>query len=269
MNPLIIRIKFLTVCICLMGVNCSLAEEIVILGNGYKIPKIYLEEGEPRGILIDIADYVDQQMEEYTFKFQLYPWPRAYQGALRERGGIIGLSKTRERLAVFDYSDPVFYDDVIIVVKRGREFSFNTITDLENKVVGIGRGGSFGDDFEQGKRAGLFIVEEDNGPISRLRKVLAGRLDCALLSPGISSFYQLAAQDDILSKRIDDFVILPKPFKRDPNFLGFKKSLKMQPFLQEFNQVLKTGYENGIIQRIIDKHYLIKNNPNLLDKAQQ
>ena len=52
----------------------------------------------------------------------------------------------------------------------------------------------------------------------------------------------------------EEFVILPMPFYRDPNYLGFLKTMNMQGFLQEFNKVLEIGYESGEIQKIID-HY--------------
>lgn len=228
--------------------------EITILGNDYKIPKIYNENGVPKGILVDIARYIDNRMDNYAFNIELYPWARAYRYAVEGKGGIIGLSKTKERLNIFDYSDVVYYDDVIIVVLKGSEFPFAAMEDLKKKKIGIGRGGSFGDDYERAKKSGLFEVVEDSGPVARLKMLLKKRIDCALISPGKYALYQTIEQDDILLRSIEEFTILPKPFKRDPNFLGFSKKMGMQGFLKKFNAAVKHGYEIGAIQKIIDKY---------------
>ena len=232
----------------------AFGDEITILGNNYKIPKIYEEHDTPRGILVDITNYIDGQMKDYTFNISLYPWMRAYKMALRSKGGLIGLSKTQERLEIFDYSDVVYFDEVIIVVMKGHEFDFENIEDLKDKIIGIGRGGSFGDEYEKAKKEGLFKVEEDNGPVLRLRELLAKRIDCALISPGIFALNETIKKHKSLMNNKAEFVVLSKPFMRDPNFLGFHKKMAMQGFLKEFNAALKQGYETGEINRIIDKY---------------
>ncbi len=230
------------------------SEEITILGNDYKIPKIYKENGYPKGILVDIAEYIDMHMKNYSFNIKLYPWARAYNMAVNAEGGIIGLSKTEERLKIFDYSDVIYFDEVIIVVMKGSEFNFEDIADLKGKTIGIGRGGSFGDEYEEAKKEGLFNVEQDDGPVIRLKMLLDNRIDCALISPGKYAFYETLRKDKHLMEMKDEFIILSKPFKRDPNYLGFPKKMKMQDFLNEFNNILQQGYENGDIQKLIDNY---------------
>lgn len=233
----------------------AFGSEITILGNNYKVPKIYEENSVPKGILVDIINYIDDQMENHTFTIELYPWMRAYKMALNAKGGIIGLSKTSERTELFDYSDVIYYDEVIIVVLKSQVFDFNTLEDLKGKTLGIGRGGSFGDEYEKAKKEGLFDVKEDNGPVPRLRELQAQRIDCALISPGERAFNEIINQHKSLMENKEKFIILPKPFKRDPNFLGFSKTLKMQDFLKEFNKVLKQGHETGKIKTIIDTYH--------------
>lgn len=229
-------------------------EEITILGNDYSPPKISMEDKRPARILTDIMKYLDQQMPDYTFKIELYPWARAYENAIEGKGGIIGLSMTAERLKIFDYSEPVYYDEVVIVVLKGQEFSFERIEDLKGKTIGIGRGGSFGEEYENAKQAGLFKTEEDNGPVMRLKKLLAQRMDCAFINPGEAALHYTLRQDQELLQRKDEFIVLPMPFKRDPNYLGFSKEMGMSHFLHAFNEELKKAYESGAIQKIIDQY---------------
>lgn len=229
------------------------AETILINGNNNKAPKIYTDNGAPAGILVDILQYV-QKHTEAGFDIKLYPWARAYKNAVAGKGAIIGLSKTSERLKIFDYSEPVYYDEVIIVTKKGSEFAYTDFHDLKGKTVGIGRGGSFGDDFEKGKDQGVFTVSEDSGPGPRLKKLLAGRIDCALLSPGKFAFYQTVAQEKSLHGKEGEFSILDTPLKKDPNYLGFAKSMDKSAYLESFNAAIKKGYESGDIPKIIEQY---------------
>ena len=227
-------------------------EKIVIIGNHDHSPKVYMEDNKANGILIDIMKYVDQN-SLHTFEYKLYPWKRAYENALNSKGGIIGLSMNSERLKTFDYSDVMFYDDLRLVVLKGHEFPFNNIKDLKGKIVGVQLGASYGEAFEKAKNS-IFIVDGDKSGQQRLKKLLSKRIDVALISPGKMGLNSVIIQSPELLKRKDEFVILDKPFKRDPNFLGFKKTMNMEGFIQEFNKVLKKGHESGAIQKIIDNY---------------
>lgn len=229
-------------------------ERVVIFGNDYKIPKIYKEDGEAKGILVEIAREVDGRMPGHAFNIRLFPWARAYQNARHARGGIIGLSKTSEREAIFDYSDVIYYDKVVIVTLREKAFDYREVMDLKGKTVGIGRGGSFGDEYERARGAGIFRVEEDSGPVIRLKKLFKGRIDCALISPGRFALNQTVRQDPLLSENRDRFIILPQPFKQDPNYLGFAKSMQMGGFLDAFNDALKAAKASGAVAEIIDRY---------------
>ena len=136
---------------------------------------------------------------------------------------------------------------------KGHQFPFKAIDDLAEKIVGVRRGSSYGDEFERGKK-GIFTVEEDGNAHQRLRKLLKRRIDVALIGPGKTGLNQVLHDDSKLFEFRDEFVVLEKPFGRDPNYLGFAKTMKMQAFLKEFNKILKKGYANGNIQQIIDAY---------------
>lgn len=240
--------------LCLLFCGAAQPQELLIVGNNYSVPKIYSEAEEPRGMLVDILRYADSAMPRHRFTLHLYPWARAYRMAERGQAGIVGLSWTAERQQIFDYSEPLFYDEVLVVVRHGEEFAFGGIDDLAGRRVGIGAGGSFGEEFEQARQRGLFEVDEDNGPVSRLKKLLAGRIDAALINPGLAGLKRAIAQDPQLVEHADDIRTLPQPLKRDANHLGFHKHLAMGAFLEEFNAVIRQGYENGDIPRLLERY---------------
>jgi len=241
----------LGIIISLSGSVC-IGNEILILGNEYKPPKIYLKNGKPKGILVEIMKYIEQETK-CSFNIDLFPWNRSYNMAKIGMGGIIGLSMNQERLKIFDYSDIMFYDDMMIVVLKKNEFLFNKLENLKGKRIGARRGSRYGDEFEYGRK-NIFKVDEDSNAIQRLKKLLRGRIDAALIGPGKAGVNQIINADDELHEKKEEFVLLPKPFKRDPNYLGFAKSMNMKPFLKEFNRALKKGQEDGIIQDIVKKH---------------
>ena len=244
----------LLILVCLFLCSTAQARDLLIVGNNYSVPKIYAEAGQPQGMLVDILRYADAAMPEHNIVVHLYPWARAYWMAESGQAGIVGLSWTAERQQIFDYSEALFHDEVIVVVRRGEEFAFSTLDDLEGRRIGLGAGGSFGEEFEQARRRGVFRVDEDNGPVSRLKKLLAGRIDAALINPGRAGLQRAIAQDPELIRYASELIPLPQPLKRDANYLGFHKSLAMEEFLADFDAVIRRGYENGDIPRLLERY---------------
>lgn len=234
--------------------HAAQAANIAVVGNASAPPKISLEQQQPSGILVDILDYASRQMPDQHFDLKLYPWARAYQMASTGQAGIIGLSRNDVRATLFDFSKPIYEDEIIIVVRRGYAFPYHTISDFKGRTIGMVLGGSFGQDFEQGIEDGAFSVDEDNRPDVRLRKLLAGRIDAALINPGRGALAKVLEMDPELLKHADDFEVLPVPFKRDPNYLGFPKSMGMTDTLKTFDAVIEKGYRNGDIPRIIQRY---------------
>ncbi len=245
-------VKLFMACVLglLLGAGAGAADIAVFSGDGSP-PKMYVQEGKNRGILIDILQYADQHLHNDSLQLALYPWARAYLQASSGDGGIVGLSWTRRRDELFDYSDPLFFDEVVVVVRTGNEFPFRTLSDLRGKRVGIVRDASYGEACERARDTGVFVVDGDNGASNRLHKLMAGRIDCALFNVGKAGFEEtLRIHKEFLPFK-NSLVVLPVPLRSDPNFLAFPKSMQMKPWLAEFNQVIKRGYARGDIPRII------------------
>ena len=143
---------------------------------------------------------------------------------------------------------------MLLVVKKGHEFPFETIEDLAGKVLGVRRGSIYGDVFERGMRELLFTVNEDGNGVQRLKKLLLDRIDVALIGPGKSGLNWIINSDSMLQASRDEFVVLPVPFAVDPNYLGFAQAMNMKEFLAEFNLIIQQGHEDGTIQAIIGKY---------------
>lgn len=230
---------------------CS-GQEILIYGNNAKPPKVWLDQGKPKGLLIDILKHLEPTLG-VTFKFVLFPWKRAYNNMLYGKGGLIGLSKNDERLKVIDYSEAMFIDEIIVVVIKGNEFPYQKIDDLKGKTVGIQSGASYGSEFEKAKKT-IFIPEYDHGSVSRLLMLLKGRIDIALINPGRPALDNFLRADPSLWKNRDKFVVLENPYKKDPNYLGFAKTANYKGFLLKFNIALQEAKQSGAIDRIVSNY---------------
>ena len=228
------------------------ADHIVIYGNDCKPPKSWVHQGRPKGVLVDILHEIEARTG-LKFDIRLMPWKRAYMNALEGRGGIFGLSKNQERLGLFDFTEVMYVDEMRLVVLKGREFVYRKPEDLKGMVLGVTRGASYGDEYDRAKGK-IFIPSEDSGPISRLRMLLAGRIDAALIGPGEASVRFTITQDRMLMENRDQFVILDTPFVQDDNYIGFLKGTDRLDALDKIDRALRDMRKEGAIRRIEDRY---------------
>ncbi len=234
---------FLLSRLCLAGLLCissgtARAEKLLILGDDNYRPVIYLDEQkQPAGLLVDVLNNFQEESGE-QIQIKLYPWKRAFVSAEKGLGGVIGVSKTEARLQQFDYSAPIYDDNINIVVLKGHEFAFNTLSDLSDRKIGVQLGASYGSEVDAAIHSGSILAETDANHFSRLKKLLYGRIDAAFVGNGRFGLQVLLASDPQLAKHQDDFVILEKPLVHDQLYLAFAKSMHQQDFLERFNTVL-------------------------------
>lgn len=232
----------------------SYAIELTIFGYDGRPPKIYKDENnEPSGIQVSIMRYLETETGD-RFNIKLFPWKRAYNSMLQGKGGIVGLSKNEDRLKIIDYSEPMYYDELRILVLKGKEFPFQKLEDLQGKTFAVVLGASFGPKFEKGKKNNIFKVREVRKTNYIFVEVLLGRADATLVNPGQLGLGAILDNDPFLKKNKHKLTMLPVPFTRDPTHLGFSKSMKMTSFLATFNKALKKGWDTGAIQKIIDDY---------------
>ncbi len=225
---------------CLLGTP-SQASETLIYGDDDYPPIMYKDaQGQAQGVMADAVHHFEKVSDK---KVRLEPtsWRRAYEYASRGQGGIIGLSKTKERLAIFDYSDVILEDNVYLAVRRGKEFEFKTLNDLKGKLIGVHLGASYGESVDAAIKSGLFFADKSTDDVLRFRKLLHGRFDAAVVTHGQIGLDAILKADAELLANKNEFVILATPLVRDPLYLGFAKSMKMTTFLNEFNQSLKAN----------------------------
>lgn len=234
----------------LVLVPCAQAESFMVYGSHDGYPKYFEQDGEAKGIVVDISKFCLNQMQ-VPYQIRLMPWARAYSLAERGGGGVIGLSISEQRQALFDFSEPIFTEHIVLIVKKGREFAYQKIADLQGKLIGASIGTSYGTEFDAAVADGGLTIVGFNNTRSGLAMLQHERTDAVLLGSSVDVAKLVQDNPDLQGAA---FVTLPVPFKSDSKYMGIAKELKMGWFLQQFNQCLKRGYAAGTFAAIIKQY---------------
>jgi len=213
------------------------ADTLKVYGDDKYAPVVHLQDGKPAGFLVDILRRAEALTGD-RYDIELVPWKRALELAKRGDGGLMGVSWTAERAEWFDYSAPLFNDDIHVVTLKNKAFKLTQLADLKGKTLGGVTGASYGDEVDRAIADGLFRVERDIGVTSRLRKLLRDHVDGALVGNGRAGFDAVLASHPELSGQRDRFVWLPTPIARDRLYLAFPKAMKQQAALARLNAAL-------------------------------
>ena len=231
------------------ALGTSQAETLVVLGDHAYAPIIYTLNGKPAGLLPAILERASALTGD-RYDLRLTPWKRAYELAARGEGGVVGVSFNQERAKSFDFSRPIYDDDIHIVTLKTKTFPYAKLEDLKGKTSGGISGASYGDDVDKAIAGGLFVVDRDVGQAGRLRKLLAGRLDAAFIGNGLAGFEATVTSQGELSNNRAQFVVLPVPLARDPLHLAFPKGMNKREALNRFDAALEKMRQNGELKKL-------------------
>ena len=222
---------------------------ITLLVGSQNAPKMFVgERGEATGYFTELASAITQRAG-IKVNMVAVPWARALQLAEQGGGLIASLSRTPEREAIFNYSDPVIEDEIVIVTMKSKGLLASSLADLKGLKVGLGRGSRYGPRFVA--ELPLVMSEEDDNTEQRLRKLKAGRIDAAILYGGLPSVVFNARLANV---DMSELVIQPKPLALDKNYLAIAKSRPDGPaLLKRLNIAIAAmkadGTINGIMRR--------------------
>lgn len=226
------------------------AEEITVYGDDSYAPIIYLKNGVPSGIIPEIFKSLESKTGD-TYKLSLTPWSRATVESLRTKSGITNISKNKEREKIYDFSLPIYFDNIQLVVLKGREFKYQKTDDLIGKKIGIATSVAYGDTIDSKIASGALTVERDLSQAARIRKLLHNRIDVAFIGNGDAGLEFILNSEPDLLKYKDKFVALPVPLASDPLHLAFDKKLNMKSVLNRFNKAFLKFSKTSEYKKII------------------
>jgi polar amino acid transport system substrate-binding protein len=209
-------------------------------------PFMYEVDGKAAGLYPLLLKEVFARLN-IPMEVRAYPWKRALGMGEAGQAGVGGIYKNEKRLEFYDYSDPIYTENLMLYAKKGGGFEFKTIDDLKGKQVGIILGWSYGDAFDKAKEAGLFQVQEVTTDSANLEKLLQGKVDCVVA-------IDLAADPIIQKMKYQDQIEkLPTPIAVNDTFLVFAKTIQQKDLLDKFNQTLKAMKQDGTYEALINE----------------
>ena len=226
------------------------AEPLIALDNANP-PFMYLENGETKGLYAELLRAVFQRAG-VDVDIRGMPWKRALRMGEGGRAGVGGIYQTAPRLEIFDYSQPIFEEKLIVYARTGSALRFTRLEDLYGMRVGVIRGWSYTEAFDAAAKAGRMQMTESSSDEANFRMLASGRLDAVIA-------IELAGQR--ILKRLDllDKVRALEPaLSINPTYLVFAKKAQQQQLLQRFDQSLAQMREDGsldaLVQQVVGRH---------------
>jgi polar amino acid transport system substrate-binding protein len=174
------------------------------------------------------------------------PWKRCMNELDQGTAAVGGLYITRDRLKKYDFSDPLFTENIFVYFNKRKPVVFHSLHDLYGLNVGVRAGWSYGNDFDLARQQNRFAVFEANSDLQNFGKLAAGRLDVVLASPE-------AVHAQIQDVTLSQIEAASTPLARNAGYLAFNKKSGAAVMLRDFNQMLDELKQSLRYRKIISE----------------
>ncbi|MBU1343190.1 MAG: transporter substrate-binding domain-containing protein [Proteobacteria bacterium] len=237
----------MTICLLVFLVffERSISAEEINLGYIDFPPYEFREDNQAKGIMVKIVTTLFKRADvSLTLKY--LPFKRAY--ILTKQGEIDGLfsfTKTKERLELFDFTDPIIDNPIVFFVRKDADIQFETLEDLKGLTIGVMRGYSYGPEFDNSP---IFIREKSDSHLSNFKKILSARIHVYPCDKLVGLY--------ILNKEklTSEFRTLSRPLTIKFGHIGFTKG-KHDKIIGKINTEIKKMQQDGEVNNIIFDWY--------------
>lgn len=228
---------------------CALAlAEPLRLTNGEWPP--YLGEQLPhQGVASRIVSEAFA-LQGIQVHWEFYPWARSLQLAERgQRDGSAVWLRSKEREEKFFISDPVVESSYYLFHRKGYDFAWKQVADLQGRRIVGTRGYDYGEAFQQAEASGQLQVHRVTRDEIAFRQLLAGRVDLFPMDK-VVGFDMLHHHFSAAERAQLSFH--PKPLRSDSLHLLLSKQVASNAALIErFNLGLKQLRDSGKITQYL------------------
>ncbi|MBU1171501.1 MAG: transporter substrate-binding domain-containing protein [Proteobacteria bacterium] len=235
-----------------------LADNTLIFGSVSGSPPLsYEEDGVAKGFFLDVFRETAKRAG-YDISFVCYPMKRLETNLQSGRiDGTVHITHTKKRDEFLIYSTaPVLSGISLVFVKKGREFTFKTISDLYGKRIGVILGFKvMNEEFEKAVQQGKIITESVSTHDQNLKKLLAGRIDCLIGTENLTWYH---ANELDLAKHL---VALAHPIADIFVYFAISKHTKNIPdplaVMRDMNAALESTKSDGTYETLLKKYKLL------------
>lgn len=221
----------------------SAEAETISIDDAYP-PYMYSKNKMPKGFYSDIINAVFERMGD-AVQINAMPWKRAVFQIDIAAAGLGGLYKTDKRLAKYDYSDAIYEETLVVYTQKNKSFLYTNLDDLNDRLIGVNTGWSYGNAFDKARALHKFKVQEVKTNLQNLKMLAVGRLDAVVID---SLSADLIVKKDQMGSQL---VKLETPVTINGAFLAFHKSADKKDLLKRFNKALHTMKSDGSYDQIV------------------
>ena len=222
---------------------------ILIVCDAAYPPFEFEENGVPRGISVDLTREAIQRMG-YNVTITPYSWTRAVEMVQTGQAhGIFSLfrSAERETWGVFP-KEPVFIDRQYFYGTPGTVIQYDgTIGSLKNYSIGITRGYSYGDAFDEAVKNGTLRTEAVDSNTANIEKVENGRIDAFIDSQYVTLYYLKQTGQ---TGKVTELAL----FREPELYLAFSRKKVDLDFVDRYDRVMREMKRDGTYDAIVGKY---------------
>ncbi|HZH27139.1 MAG TPA: transporter substrate-binding domain-containing protein [Azospirillaceae bacterium] len=224
------------------------AEPIILYGNAAQAPKSWLDGTTPKGYAIEISEAILKKAG-YDVEIRLVPFQRGLEEA-KTNGVMTGIFHSPDRDAAYEFSESIGDDKVLLVTQKGKPFQYKSASDLIPQKIGALLGGFYGPEWNSVKPQ--LKLDEDNDPGLRMKKLVAGRFDVGVFSPGKIAVNEALKKSGVPESEIE---IQPTPLAVLSNHMVVGKGRPdSKQFIERINKAIAAINADGTIPKIMAKY---------------
>lgn len=172
------------------------------------------------------------------------PFRRMIAVLQQPQGGAGAVIRTAERERLADFSAPYFQERVMVYVRR--PLPDGGLDQLRGLRVGVIRGWSYGDPFDQARQLREFQVEEVERDVQNFEKLRLGRVDAVLAT-------EPAGELLLRLPRFQSLQVMPRPLWVFGIHLAFARSPSRRELLQAFDREIAAMQQSGEWAQLVQR----------------
>lgn len=244
---------------------CYATTKVTIYCDDNYPPYSYLEEGETKGIYVEIFKKAFSQMDNYSVKIRAVPYKRGLYYLKNGTGFALfpPYYRPTERPYIWPYSEPVLLEKVIVICREKVAKNLPGLRWPEDYFgLKIGNNAGFklgGERFREAVKNRKIIIDECRGNRENILKLGLNRIDC-YINDRLSILWELnqlkekgSYIENKHAKLIETSVI-----SSEYGYLGFSRNDKKfkfkKDFIKEINKIIIGMRKSGEIKRIVSDY---------------
>jgi polar amino acid transport system substrate-binding protein len=173
------------------------------------------------------------------------PWRRALLHLENAEGGVAGIYKNLERQKKYAFSDPIHRERLMIYRSKTAFTSESELKDLEGLNVGVIRGWSYGDAFDNARQSELFFASEAASDDQNFSMLISKRVDAviAVREAGDIWIQKLQLENQIVRGE--------RAMYENQTFIAFNRKSKEMSAIALINRAIAEMVEDGTIEAVV------------------